>query len=73
MSDQLKYTVTAKDEGRTINVAHDLSKSSAEKLAREWTTEYPQCQVYVSWFRPSDGQHGYINPGGDHAITGKAW
>jgi hypothetical protein len=30
-------------------------------------------QVYVKWHRKDDGQTGYVNPGGDHAITGRAW
>ena len=47
----------------------------AMKTAREYARKYPrpQYQVFVSWHRSSDGQTGYLNNDGNHAITGKAW
>jgi hypothetical protein len=51
----------------------DLSKKEAEEMARTWAKENPNNQVFISWSRKSDGQKGYLNPDGNHAITGKAW
>lgn len=50
-------------------------KKVAMKTAREYAEKYPkpQYQVFVSWMRSSDGQHGYLNSDGNHAITGEAW
>lgn len=66
----LKYEVIVKHQ--TGDDYHpSLSKRAAVKLAKELTQDGNQ--VYISWYRSSDGQHGYLNPGGNHAITGYPW
>jgi hypothetical protein len=50
----------------------DLSKKEAIKIAKEQSADSRK-QVFVTWFRKSDGQHGYLNSDGNHAITGVAW
>lgn len=52
-------------------VYHDLSRREAEQTAKQEAAK--QQQVFVTWFRSSDGQHGYLNRDGNHAITGTAW
>jgi hypothetical protein len=50
-----------------------LNKSAAIASAKKYAEQYPKKQVFISWFRKSDGQRGYLNPDGNHDITGKAW
>lgn len=50
---------------------HDLFKNEAIGIARREASAGKQ--VFVTWFRKSDGQHGYLNRDGNHAITGEAW
>jgi hypothetical protein len=69
----MKYTVEVTKHGETIESAWVNGQRNAKATAREYAAEYPDCQIYVSWFRASDGQHGYLNPNGDHDITGHPW
>lgn len=69
----MKYDVNVQDDGMTIAGESGLSKKQAENKAVELAAEYPNCLVFVEWFRKSDGQHGYLNQDGNHAITGEAW
>ena len=48
-----------------------LSKKAAMEKAEVMSSE--GMQVFVSWYRASDGQIGYLNPGGNHEPVGKAW
>ena len=34
---------------------------------------HPNRHVYVSWFRETDHQQGFLNQDGNHDTTGKAW
>jgi len=75
----MDYTVKAEkieDTGQGIiqelvAEVHGLTKkaaiSRAERLAADTDNH-----VYISWFRSSDNQHGYLNRDG-HGITGKRW
>jgi len=75
----MKYTVAAKriyDAGRgmieeTIYEDHGLSEKEAKKAAKRLATD-KDYHVYVSFYRPEDGQYGYLNRDG-HAITGERW
>ena len=71
----MKYSVSIYSVGNSQaeNWRDDLSKKEAEEMARTWAKENPNNQVFISWARKSDGQKGYLNPDGNHAITGKAW
>jgi hypothetical protein len=71
----MKYSVNMYIPGDTQAESwrNGLSKLQAQKVAKTWAAEHPSKQVYVSWHRESDGQTGYLNPDGEHAITGKAW
>jgi hypothetical protein len=75
---EMKYTVEIIDDTMTtIKSRHDCSKKEAVSLARSWIKQIDadgkDYQVYVTWFRSTDQQHGYLNADGNHAITGRAW
>jgi hypothetical protein len=50
---------------------HDLFKNQAISIAKEQATQGNQ--VFVTWFRKTDSQQGYLNSDGNHEITGTAW
>ena len=49
-----------------------MEKHMAIHRAKELAASDPDLKVYISWFRPSDHQRGYLNRDG-YAITGSAW
>ena len=68
------YTVTLNDaDTGTDESWPGLTKRQAISLAKETAAFNPTCAVFIEWFRKSDGQRGYLNPSGDHEITGHAW
>lgn len=69
----MKYTVTAiSDMGFETQIAAGVSKKNVKNIVAEMIADGEK-QIYVSWFRASDGQHGYLNSDGNHAITGSNW
>ena len=50
----------------------NLTKKQAIKLAKDLTKDNRN-QIFVCWTRLSDGQEGYLNPNGDHAVIGVNW
>ena len=73
----MKYSVAVQDErGNLVGEFNGLNEKEAIKTAKEQASiEYrghKVYQVYITFFRPSDGQHGYLNRLG-HAIIGKPW
>lgn len=71
----MNYNVQIENYGNIINEYTELSKKEAIEIAKKEAnrSENSKYQIYVTWFRSSDGQKGYLNPNGDHDITGKAW
>lgn len=67
----ISYTVQIGEEDDHIPGIE--SPERATELAIRACKENPECPVYVSWFRFSDGQHGYLNRSGDHDVTGRNW
>jgi len=70
---ETKYTIdTLSIAGRHQQYQSDLSLSevliAAPLAARQGTH-----QVYVSWYRSSDGQTGYLDRDGNHTPVGHAW
>jgi hypothetical protein len=66
----MKYTVEYRTRAGESHYSDPMSRRQAEKEARK-SSEYDL--IFVSWYRKSDGQHGYLNPDGNHAIIGKSW
>lgn len=73
----MNYTIAvSKYESSNIVLSQsERGSKKATRAAKELAKEYPRpdYKVWVSWYRGSDGQHGYLNPDGNHAITGEAW
>ncbi len=66
------YSIAAETmQGQCIETAEAEGVKAALKAAHTMAARHPGLQVYVSWYRESDGQGGFLNPGGDHDITGK--
>lgn len=71
----MTYSVEILDyNGETVEVVYSgKSESKARKVAsNEAETHYMGNRVYVTFFRPSDGQKGWLNRNG-HEIVGRAW
>lgn len=69
----MKYSVVVKENGETVSETPDCTEKEAKKLAKAEATKNKKAQIYVTFYRRSDGQHGYLNSDGNHAITGTAW
>ena len=63
----MKYTVEIKNKDSHIP---DLTEKEAIEQAKLYAEDGDE--VFITWFRESDGQHGYLNRDG-HGITGQAW
>ena len=50
-----------------------VSAKTAITEARNAAAKYRDEQVFLSWFRTSDGQRGYLNSDGSHDVTGRAY
>lgn len=70
----MKYTVevTSKKNGQPVADYPNCSQREAKRIAKQEAEDINNL-VFISWFRAVDGQHGYLNPDGNHAITGTAW
>lgn len=66
------YCVELSFEGMVLNTFDGLTKQEAIEKAKEESLN-EDYQVFVSWFRVSDGQKGYLNRDLDNNITGSAW
>ena len=63
----MKYDIEINGETEYV----DMSLTEAKKLAIKCAKNNDD--VYITWYRRSDGQHGYLNPSGNHEIIGKPW
>lgn len=70
----INYTVYVKEKGgfEEIKVYNTTSIKTAIGKAKEFSEEYNDKNVYIEFFRKSDGQAGYINQDGA-GITGVSW
>lgn len=73
--ERIGYTVIAVHEnGRQYLASTGIQNPAlAKTLVQAAKRDYPSCQIFVQWKRLSDGQVGYLNPDGNHVITGSAW
>lgn len=69
----MRYTVTVESAGEIIETTPDRPMFEAQQIAAQKAAQYPRRKVFVEFFRRYDGQKGYLNPDGNHSITGKAW
>ena len=57
--------------GQAVLLAEDLTERKAMTQAAELAKG--RKGITVEWNRASDGQHGYLNQDGSHAIRGQFW
>ena len=71
----MSYTVEIIREEREPDHIPCSGKKDAIITARQAVNDpqYKNAQIYVSWRRSEDGQHGYLNQDLNNAITGKPW
>ena len=68
----MKYTVNKVAESGAVEcLAVEVTRTQAIRLAR--ASSGPAHQIYIEWVRPSDTQHGYLNPNGSHEPAGHPW
>lgn len=69
-----RFTVMMKEKGAWEEeyIQDFQNEKAARTHAENLAKENPNKQVFVSFFRKSDGQHGYINREGAD-VTGSAW
>jgi len=74
MEIEMKYTVKviSRKNGEPVADYPNCSQREAKQIAKREAQDTNN-QVFVSWYRSSDGQHAYLNRDGNHAITGTAW
>jgi hypothetical protein len=72
----MKYTVSIEPNvGYTIKEQTVSNETEAIEIAKNWVAVLDadsENGVYISFFRKSDGQTGYINPDGV-SVSGKNW
>ena len=74
MAAKINYSVTIVHESGDEKT--DLATTSYQEAygrAVALADESKDRQVYVEWYRASDGQRGYLNRDGSNNITGKAF
>jgi len=69
----MEYTIELSRDGEIVRSVSVNGVRNATQTAREYSADNPDYQVFVTWFRNSDQQHGYLNPNGAHDITGRPW
>ena len=70
--EEIRFMVEASHIGEEEAFYGPMEKHLAIHKAKELAASDPDLKVYISWYRPSDSQHGYLNRNG-YDITGKAW
>lgn len=58
------YALKCETEKEAIEEVREMVENDGKNLSGN---------VYISWFRESDGQQGFLNPNGNHEIIGKDW
>lgn len=68
----MEYTVEIREDEMALESSFipGLTAEETEEQAELYAAE--GSQVFVTWFRGSDDQHGYLNRDG-HGPVGKAW
>lgn len=72
----MTFSITIDRYSGSYEIVPIEAKTARKAMAamREYMASVPaEDDAYLTWYRPSDGQHGYINPSGDFAINGTPW
>jgi hypothetical protein len=75
MKKLMYHVVEYSPQGQLLSSIEGLSERQAIKAAKIEAAKITdgKSQIFIEWYRSSDGQHGYVNPDGNHAITGHSW
>lgn len=65
----ITYTITADEE----MVAQTDKPERASEIASDHAVTSDAGTIIVSWYRPSDGQVGYLAPNGNHVMRPENW
>lgn len=68
------FSVTVEEKNQyypLYEVSFDKQKEAVAQ-AKKWAGEHLDKQVFISFFRKSDGQQGFINQDGAD-VTGRSW
>jgi hypothetical protein len=69
----IKHDVIMRDNTlETVTLCQGLTKLAAIETAKIERSRYPHAQVYIKWYRKSDGQRAYLNTTG-YEIIGRPW
>jgi len=72
----MKYTIELTQQGfiyQTYECDDEQDAIETAKKIIENDGKNLNYEVFVSFFRSSDGQTGYLNPDGNHSPVGKDW
>ena len=69
----MQYEISIESENGEREITVVEGERNAKTQAIEDAEANPDCCVFVSFFRASDGQVGYLNPDGNHSPTGQSW
>jgi hypothetical protein len=70
----MKYEIRVETiSGSVREYRYERGPKKATKAAKMLASQFPNDYVYIQWFRSSDNQTGYLNPGENHEPTGKRW
>lgn len=69
-----KYNVIVKEMGDLypLQAREAKTEKEARSTAKKLAEQHPDKQVFIEFFRPSDGQNGYINRNG-FSLIGESW
>ncbi len=69
---KVEYTVVIRSHTGREEFFPNLTERQAIKQAKEIRSEH-NGETFITWYRASDGQHGFLNPSGNHEIMGISW
>lgn len=71
----MTYTIETVDHdaNREYMPLGKMTAKAAITEARKAAAKYSREQVFLAFFRASDGQRGYLNSDGNYDITGRAY
>ncbi|MCP4475413.1 MAG: hypothetical protein GY821_12775 [Gammaproteobacteria bacterium] len=74
MEDLTYYTIEEIDKhGNVVKDFTIVGSEEASEIASDWEVVEEGNQVYVSWYRASDGCQGYLNSCEENEVTGESW
>ena len=70
---QYSLEIVTRRDAISVPLSAQSPTTAISQLEYYLRTHAVDGHVYLAWFRPVDGQRGYINPDRSAAITRKSW